>query len=183
MGFPCDVATIDAMPPSSDTPTSCPSGAVCYGYMGAMTCASRACDRASSTCRAPLCDDEVKNGWETGTDCGGACAPCRGAPACHGPYDCASAICAFDDGVESLNSAAAVSTHPGGGGRCGPNSTADGVQNGNEADVDCGAAMCTAFEKRKDCPQICVAGMLCQTGEDCRSSVCNPTDQEPARTR
>ncbi len=117
-------------------------------------------------------------------DCGGECAPClaAGTP-CNSPYDCASKICSFTDPIPSLASAVAVSTVPGGGGRCVANSTADHLKNGDEADVDCGAALCSAYGKAAECPGICMAGMQCSVSEDCRNLVCNTQDQEYDRAK
>jgi hypothetical protein len=37
-------------------------------------CISGVCN--AWVCQAPTCSDCVKNGTETGVDCGGSCAPC-----------------------------------------------------------------------------------------------------------
>ncbi len=55
-------------------------------------CASSVC--AQNVCQAPSCTDGVKNGLETGVDCGGACLLCDGDPCTLG-HECKSNIC-FD---------------------------------------------------------------------------------------
>jgi hypothetical protein len=39
------------------------------------------------------CGDNIKNGGETGIDCGGTCSPCADGSACKVPTDCASSSC------------------------------------------------------------------------------------------
>lgn len=45
----------------------------------------------------PTCSDGIRNGDETGIDCGGSCPPCAVGQACTKRADCASALCV--DGV------------------------------------------------------------------------------------
>jgi len=72
---------------------------------------------------APSCNDGIRNGNETGTDCGGSCAPC---PTCN-------------DGIRNGNE-----TGTDCGGSCAPCPTCnDGIRNGNETGIDCGGS-CTA---------------------------------------
>jgi hypothetical protein len=48
----------------------------------------------NGTCKAPACDDGVKNGTETDVDCGGSCFACEAGKACSVRADCAqSATC------------------------------------------------------------------------------------------
>lgn len=42
---------------------------------------------------APTCSDGIKNGSETGVDCGGTCQRCATGQGCTSPNDCASAFC------------------------------------------------------------------------------------------
>ena len=73
-------------------------------------------------CQPPRCDDGVRNGDERGVDCGADCDPiCRAGEAC-GP--------AGDDGCDSLNCLNGV---------CLQATCEDGILNGGEADIDCGA--------------------------------------------
>jgi endoglucanase len=109
------------------------------------------------------CTDGVKNGTETGVDCGGTCPACVVAPTC-------------TDGVKN-------GTETGvdcGGSTCpacvvAPTCT-DNAKNGTESDVDCGGT-CTAD---------CANGKGCTTAADCQSAYCaanvcqtQPTGTEP----
>ena len=75
----------------------------------------------------PTCNDGIKNGTETGVDCGGSCSPCSAPPSC-----------------------------------------TDGIKNGQETGVDCGGPICQA------CP-TCNDGIKngTETGIDCGGS-CSP---------
>ncbi|AUX23846.1 hypothetical protein SOCEGT47_043760 [Sorangium cellulosum] len=92
----------------------------------ATDCVSGVCTNGS--CQIPTCSDNVKNGTETGIDCGAPscprCAPGRG---CKTGADCTSGVCWR--------------------GLCEPPTCSDGVKNGDEAGVDCGGEGCSA-----DCP-------------------------------
>jgi hypothetical protein len=103
-------------------------------------CASAVCQ--GGFCATPACNDGVKNGAETGTDCGGgACPLCATGGGCAGNADCGSAVCQ--------------------GGICQAASCSDGVKNGAETGTDCGGP----------CP-LCAAGGGCVLGTDCASGVC-----------
>jgi hypothetical protein len=52
----------------------------------------------SGTCRAATCSDGVKDGTETGIDCGGSCAPCAVGQPCAG-VECQPATCS--DGIQN----------------------------------------------------------------------------------
>src|SRR4051812_25602351 len=68
---------------------------------------------------AASCTDQIANGDESDTDCGGSCSPCGASRACAVDVDCESGTCTDD--------------------RCAvPPSCTDGVQNDDETDVDCG---------------------------------------------
>ncbi|EYF06343.1 hypothetical protein [Chondromyces apiculatus] len=90
------------------------------------------------------CEDDRKNGDETGPDCGGSCGPCGTSVACKVNEDCASGVCELD-----------VCKEP----ECD-----DGVKNGDEADVDCGASL--------EC-FTCESGKTCNADDDCDSYVCS----------
>lgn len=80
-------------------------------------CISGVC--AGGLCKVAQCDDTVKNGEETGIDCGGpACPPCSDGLSCSSPNDCQSDVCLY--------------------GTCAAPTCKDGTQNGGEAGVDCG---------------------------------------------
>ena len=58
----------------------------------AASCPSGVC--ASGACQPPTCTDHVKNGDETGVDCGGpTCPPCANGVSCILDRDCASQMC------------------------------------------------------------------------------------------
>jgi hypothetical protein len=131
---------------------ACPAGQGCQ--QGPRDCLSQVCDPTTQTCAMAACNDGIRNGTETGTDCGGgACSPCGTGGGCqNGPRDCLSQIC---DGT--TQTCAAPSCVP-----------PDGVRNGTETGVDCGGGSCP----------LCPAGQGCQVGtRDCMSQVCSSTTQ------
>jgi hypothetical protein len=83
-------------------------------------------DCGPSCVACPLCSDGMRNGDETGVDCGGSCDDC---PTCD-----------------------------------------DGQQNGTESDTDCGGT----------CPQRCGVDSRCRENADCRSLVCDGVCQPPS---
>lgn len=86
-------------------PLDCISG-VCLGNPGT-------CQRASES-------DGVRNGSETGVDCGGPWPQCPPGQGCSTAADCDSGVCWA--------------------GKCQKPTCRDGVHNGDELDVDCGGA-------------------------------------------
>ncbi len=102
-------------------------------------------DCGGPTCPAcPTCSDGIKNGTETGIDCGGSCPPC------------ATASCT--DGIKNGQETAIDC----GGPTCPACPTcSDGIKNGTETGVDCGGS-CPA------CPS-CSDGVQngTETGVDC----------------
>ena len=123
----------------------------CWDYV--VTCSSNEdcvegfyCASADGVCHRypmnPTCADDVKDGQETGVDCGGPeCRPCEPGEACSAPEDCASRMCT--------------------NGFCRGADCYDDVQNGEESAVDCGGG-CTG----------CPAEQSCFHDEDCESDVC-----------
>jgi hypothetical protein len=105
-------------------------------------CASQDCN--AGQCLAASCTDDLQNGSETDTDCGGpnVCPRCAAGGDCVSGADCASQLCA--------------------NGTCSP--CGDGVANGSETDTDCGGA-------DPSCGR-CVAGDTCQVDTDCGSGAC-----------
>jgi hypothetical protein len=100
--------------------TPCVDGLACNGPKD---CASAVCDSTKKTCTAPACNDNVKNGTETDTDCGGSmCAPCVTNYICKLATDCKSRVCMKGSCQEPL--------------------CTDGVLNGNESGIDCGGPTC-----------------------------------------
>jgi hypothetical protein len=105
-------------------------------------CLSNVCD--AGVCAAAGCDDGVRNGAETSTDCGGSggCTRCRDGQRCGVDGDCASNDCS--NGI-------CVS--------CG-----DALLNGGETDVDCGGGNPTC--------ERCSPGQSCRLDRDCGSGAC-----------
>jgi hypothetical protein len=103
----------------------------------------RACDGV--LCVPPHCVNasfEPVRG-ETYVDCGGPCKPCNVGERCVDNEDCESGVCKRD--------------------ACQPSTCDDGVQNGDETDVDCGA---------RTCLERCKTEQGCKESADCKSGVC-----------
>jgi hypothetical protein len=108
------------------------------------------------TCAAPTCTDGVQNGTETDVDCGGmACdtagKTCADKKHCGANADCANSFC--------------FGSAPGTCVSCG-----DGVQDGNETDVDCGGTQCDTAGK------TCGTNKKCGGNVDCASANCASAD-------
>ena len=89
------------------------------------------------------CFDNIKNGNETGVDCGGSCQAC---PTC-------------SDGIKNQGESGVDC-----GGPCAACPTCnDSIQNQDESDVDCGGTHCTQ----------CIAGRRCLRPADCSSYLCD----------
>lgn len=105
--------------------------------------AANGCEVTGSTCAS--CGDGLKNGFETGIDCGGGtCPKCASGQGCVSYTDCTSALCAA--------------------GVCAPPGCGDSLKDGLESDVDCGGA--TTCNR-------CVNGKTCSAGTDCASGYCS----------
>jgi cysteine-rich repeat protein len=125
----------------------CASGLCCTGT----TPAGVAC--TAHTCLPSSCDDKVRNGLETDSDCGGPCAACGTGKGCIGGADCASGVCS--------------------GGLCQDPSCGDGVQNGGESDQDCGSVCAgTACPASRGGICACADTLACGVDADCQSGVC-----------
>jgi len=94
----------------------------------------------------PRCDDGIKNGDESDTDCGGSCInKCRVNKTCdYNNSNCASNVLCTNN-------------------VCQPSRCNDGLKNGNETDVDCGGS----------CGQ-CQVGQACYHNWECTSDQCWP---------
>lgn len=100
-------------------------------------------------CQPPSSTDGVKNGNETGVDCGGMGNPlCANGQGCASKSDCMSGVCLPPEGGAGL-----VCTAP---------TPADGIQDGTETDIDCGGPAAPA----------CADTLKCLVGTDCTSKVC-----------
>lgn len=100
---------------------------------------------------AEPCADRIKDGDESDIDCGGSSAACPRCPAaamCASPDDCQTGGCT--------------------NGRCRVASCTDGVRDGFEGDIDCGAG----------CPD-CTNGQRCAANPDCESNSCTATVGTP----
>ena len=119
----------------------CPAGQPCG--TGA-DCSSGSC--VANVCAAPSCTDLIKNGLETDKDCGGG----GGASMC--PRCAAGGACLVN--TDYCNATTHLCTAP---------TCTDGVKNGSESDVDCGA-ICA--------PMTCANGKMCVANGDCTSANC-----------
>jgi hypothetical protein len=154
-GGVCQAPTCtDGQQNGSETDTDC-GGATCDagGHLcGAnqkcgigADCQSGVC--TGGLCQAPTCTDGLKNGGETGIDCGNTAV--TGCPACG-----AGQGCAVGSDCQSLSCNGTV---------CLVASCSDHIQNGGESDVDCGM-VCVL--------KLCGNGKHCFADADCSSSTC-----------
>jgi hypothetical protein len=150
----------DGIQNQDETGVDC-GGATCSaceadeGCTEASDCASGYCDTDSGVCLAdaPSCDDGVKNQDETDVDCGGAtCSACAEGDSCQAASDCATGNCDMGNTDTCVATDAETCT--------------DGIQNQDEADVDCGGATCSA----------CAIGASCDEHADCATQVCDFID-------
>jgi hypothetical protein len=119
---------------------SCAEGQSC---LASSDCDNVACEKGK--CQPRGCSDGLKNQDETDKDCGGSCpSPCADGLHCKVAADCESAVC---------NGQTLVCAEP----KC-----TDGVLNGTEPTVDCGAS----------CTKKCQVLDKCAVGEDCASTSC-----------
>ena len=113
-----------------------PEGGVGEGGVGEGGVGGAVCNLAS-------CHDGMKDGDETGIDCGGpTCAACATGQGCLVGTDCVSRVCS--------------------GMLCQAPTCSDGVKNGSETDIDCGGIACPA----------CFVGKQCLLTADCKSDIC-----------
>jgi cysteine-rich repeat protein len=146
---------------SADDPTKGPTVAeICDGKdndcddIADNNGASAACPSGvcrDGACAEPSCDDDVKNGDETGVDCGGSCTGlCLVGEGCADGADCQSGVC----GTDNL---------------CAEPACDDNQLNGRETDVDCGGPC-----------EPCANGDTCSINDDCQSDLCFETMCRPA---
>ena len=126
--------------------------AVGQGCASNTDCDNTACNTMAMppVCTPPSNMDGIKNGDETGIDCGGPTAPqkCPPGQGCATTADCANTLC--NAGLT-----------------CDPPSSTDGLKNGTETDIDCGGGAPTNAAK-------CGIGLACGAADaNCASSVCN----------
>jgi alpha-tubulin suppressor-like RCC1 family protein len=131
----CGASTCTACPGSTHGKAICTAGTCDVACDAGYTLANGAC--------VSVCADNVKNGLETDTDCGGpACPACADGKSCGANSDCASGVCT--------------------NGKCQAPSCTDGVQNGTELGVDCGGS----------CSAACGLGFGCNGNSGCTSGRC-----------
>ncbi len=117
------------------------------GAAGSDGGASQPDDDPSGGAAPSTCSDGLRNGSESGIDCGGACAPCDPGPSCGEPDACPSGVCIdgecaapeCGDAVQNGNEACDDGVNDGAYGGCATDCTSlapycgDGEKNGDEA--------------------------------------------------
>lgn len=123
----------------------------------------------SGGCRHDLdrtCAEFQKPFWEAGgTACTPGSTPCiplSGGEDCDYDEDCWSQICVHADGSVVSTPCDLLPD----GCDCEPVTCSDGVENGEETDVDCGGTVCDG----------CLVGEDCLLPTDCQSGVCDNED-------
>lgn len=142
----------DGLLNQDETDVDCGGTGGCARCATGQHCLSTAdCDNAScakGTCQPVSCTDGIKNGSETDADCGSSCSkPCADGKGCALPKDCTSQVCL-------------TTTHI-----CQAPTCTDGVKNGSEPTVDCGAS----------CSKKCAPADTCLSPSDCASGACTNT--------
>ena len=118
------------------------------GCLAGSDCISQLCE-GGACAPDPACSDGVLGGSESDVDCGGSCGPtCEVGELCNDDADCASAFC--DEATDTCQIPACD----------------DGVQNGDETDVDCGGS----------CGPTCENGEDCAVNGDCVDDNCSPLE-------
>jgi hypothetical protein len=139
-----DVDCGGACPNACDDGLSCSVDEDC----DSLVCEAQGCiDGVAQCCQAPTCDDGLANGGEPVPDCGNdRCGPCAVGSACLADAHCESGACQ--------------------GGQCVPPVARcdDGVQNGDEPNVDCGGS-------DPACPR-CGDRQACFQASDCANNNC-----------
>jgi formylglycine-generating enzyme required for sulfatase activity len=147
----CAASTSDGARNGIETDVDCGGGlpnkcAVGRRCLQATDCDSNAC--VGRICQKAAHTDGAKNLDETDVDCGGAdpIARCMDGFSCINRTDCISKAC-------SPSSKRCVTP------------AIDGLQNGDESDIDCGGPSAPG----------CATGKKCTTGTDCENLVCTAT--------
>ncbi len=143
----CTDTVKDGTETGVDCGGSCAPGLKCADTVGCAVdgdCTNGYCRLSDHTCRTPTCADGVKNGGETGTDCGGTCVAtntCGNGMGCVAQGDCTSGFCS--------------------GNVCFAASCNNGTPDVGETDTDCGGT----------CPK-CADTKSCLTSSDCTNANC-----------
>jgi hypothetical protein len=173
-GEGCDILTKtcdanecdDGIKDGNETDVDC-GGGTCPGCGVGKACttdddcaAGAGCDVTTKTCDDNLCNDGIKDGNETGVDCGGGtCPACNEGQGCKVDSDCVAG-----EGCD-------VTTKT-----CDDNLCHDGIKDGNETDIDCGGGTCPSCAVGKDCKvdSDCVTGDGCDvTTKTCDANECH----------
>ncbi|MEW5850674.1 MAG: hypothetical protein AB2A00_17945 [Myxococcota bacterium] len=140
-------------PAYDETDVDC--GGSCGGCGVGQKCAERWDCRnglvcgTNGLCAESTCDDGIQGPGEVGVDCAGVCRVlCPINANCETAYDCQSGIC------ELIPPNLRICAGP---------SCTDGIHNGDEASLDCGAV----------CPRLCSVGFSCRSDADCESGACS----------
>jgi hypothetical protein len=167
----CEAGTTVVYGPAVATPQA--AAACASGVLSDKYCLDADCTEYEIVCLDPTCWDGVRNGTETGRDCGGPCLPCATARQdCSADGDCTSGLCSGGTCVAPLCVSGAdcdsgvCRTPPGVTDkvtkRCVAPSTTDGVRNGVETDADCGGGAGVPGTAPR-----CRAGKACAVSNDC----------------
>lgn len=113
------------------------------------------CSPTSFTCLTSSCTSGVKDGDETGLDCGGSCGLCPVGQGCALGSDCASTFC---------NATTRV---------CVATQCQDGATNGGETDVDCGGPCTNDSTEPRFGIGKCAVNAVCALPQDCQSGYCS----------
>jgi hypothetical protein len=144
-GTPKNTSTPAGEPCAQSGGTKCDGSGACVECLAPSDCESKVCTVIGS-CAPAQCGDSVQNGDETGIDCGGVCGPtCGAGQGCGGDGDCLDHLC------------------NGATGECSAPACDDGVENGDETDLDCGGA----------CGPSCSQGETCAADGDCKGGICS----------
>lgn len=143
----------------TETDTDC--GGLCQANCGigkgcksGNDCISGLCTSQKCAVPGPTCFDNMMNGTESDTDCGGSCAlKCAIGGKCNSGLDCASTVCT----VGGLCAAPAPTCM-------------DGATNGMETDTDCGGPTCAPCGNSKTC-----GGNPDCLSVSCVNTTCAPT--------
>ncbi len=139
-----------------DSDADCIEGATCTERLGTTICVEH-------------CDNDVRDADEVGVDCGGAsCDLCPLESECETDEDCASGIC---DTGRQVPECVRLDT------------CRDGVQNGEETDVDCGGSLCRACELGESCLEDSDCGVNACFDEVCEERVDLVRPSGPASLR
>ncbi len=129
--------------------TDCPRCGIGDTCVVATDCKEMVCGD-DGTCSSPTCSDGVRNGDETGKDCGGptTCDRCPEDAPCSEDDDCIDKRCEDD--------------------RCSPAACDDELLNGSESAVDCGGSC-----------DPCPLGERCKVDGDCDTEICDTGSDDP----